>query len=475
MAAAVYSYLICLDWGVTKGVHGYGDLAKDWEKSEDGLVYTFHLHEDVRWHDGEPLTSADVKYTYDTIIEKGYPMSGYLRDVKEIRTPDDYTVEIELNLPAASFIPLLAQASNWFGSILPKHLYEGTDWETGPCSTTPVGSGPFKFAEWVPDSHVVVEANDDYFRGRPKIDTLILQHVPDTNVAVAMFQAGEFPYLPNHYIPSFGEIDQMLKDPARREMVVETPSFYGRDLYINVTRPPLNDPKVREALAYGIDRDGINQTAFFGLWPTVQTFGIPSLGIHFNPDARFPDFDPERAKQLLDEAGYPEGSDGWRFALGVTNYNIADQALIAEVLVQQLRAIGIDATWQQFDAATWNERIGNRDFDLTVFHPRYGPDPDSFWEHYATDGPINWTGYSNPQVDELLELGKREANEEKRAEIYKEVQAILVEDMPQINLFQQARFSFVDPIWSGFPVQEEAFGKSISWFGYYAVQPPGGE
>ena len=216
-ASAVYSYLVTLDWGVTQGVLGYGDLAKDWEISEDGKLYTFHLYEGVRWHDGEPLTSADVKYTYDTIIEKGYPLSAYLKDVKEIRTPDDYIVEIELNELATGFIPLLAQASNWFGSILPKHLYEGTDWDTGPCSETPVGSGPFKFVEWVPDSHVVVEANDDYFRGRPQIDTIILQYVPDTNVAISMFQAGEFPYLPNHYIPSFGEIDQMMKDPEQSD------------------------------------------------------------------------------------------------------------------------------------------------------------------------------------------------------------------------------------------------------------------
>jgi peptide/nickel transport system substrate-binding protein len=471
-SSSIFSHLIVLDWGVTQGVSAYGDLAESWDVSDDGLIYTFHLYDGVKWHDGEPLTSADVKYTYDTAIENGYPLAAVLSDVKEIRTPDDLTVEIELNQPVAAFIGNLAQASDWYGKILPQHLYEGTDWATSPANDHPIGSGPFKFVEWEPDSHVTLEANDDYFRGRPAIDTLIFQYLPDINVAVSSFQAGDFPYLPNQYVPSFGEISAMRNDPAQADTVIETPSIYTRELYLNQTNEYLANPKVRQAIAYAVDRDAINQSAFSGLWPTVNTPGIPVLGDYLNTDATFPAHDAAMAEQLLDEAGYPRGADGWRFPLEVTNPSIADTELIAEVLVQQLREVGINATWQKYDSATWNEKMANGDFDASMYFVRYGPDPDAYREHFRTDAPRNFMGYSNARVDELLDQGKYEPDTATRIELYKEVQQILAQDMVSIPLFWQDRFSFVDPRWTGFPVQEDSWGKGITWFGMYAVQPP---
>jgi peptide/nickel transport system substrate-binding protein len=474
-ASSIFSHLVVLDWGVTQGVTAYGDLAKDWEISDDGTVYTFHLYEGVTWHDGKPLTSADVKYTFETIIEKEYPLANYLKGVKEIRTPDDNTVVVELNEAQPSFVPLLAQATNWYGKIMPKHLYEGTDWDTSPANEHPIGSGPFKFVEWVPESHTLLEANDDYFRGRPAVDKVIFQYVPDTNVAVTMFQSGEMPYLVNHYVPSFGEIAQMMEDPEESKKVVQTDSIYGRDLYINLREEPLSDPKVREALAYAIDRDAINQTAFLGMWPPMQNAGIPVLGEFLNPEALHPDHDPARAEELLDEAGYPKGDDGWRFPLRVTNPTIADTELIAEVLVQQLRQVGIEATWEKYDSATWNEKIKGGDFDVSLYYVRYGPDPDAYSVHFETGAARNFTGYSNPEVDELLTQARFETDHEKRVAAYHRIQEILVKDRPMINLFQQRRFSFVNPEWSGFAVQEDGFGTSISWFGVYGVKPPSAE
>jgi peptide/nickel transport system substrate-binding protein len=468
----IFSHLVVLDWGVTRGTNVYGDLAREWTISDDGLTYTFHLHEGVLWHDGTPLTSADIRYTFEHIIEMGYPLATYLRTVASIEDPTPTTLIIRLTRADPPFLPMLAQASNWYGKILPKHLYEGTDWTTNPVNDRPVGSGPFRFGEWDRGSYVILRANPDYFRGAPAIDVLVFQHVPDVSVATSLYQAGEIPYLPSQYVLTYGEVAALLANPATDSSVVRTPSNFGRDLYFNVQRAPFNDARVREAIATAIDRDAINQTAFFGLWPTVRTAGLEVMGDYLNRDALYPAFDAARAEQLLDEAGYPRRADGWRFATTLTNPAIADTALIAEVLTQQLRAIGIDVTWQRFDGATWNQRMAERNFDMSIYFVRSGPDAESYREHFHSAGPRNFMGYQNARIDELLDRGQGEANTLARQALYQEAQAILVRDMPAVSLFNQVRFSFVRPGWTGFAVQESGFDRAISWFGYWAVQPP---
>jgi peptide/nickel transport system substrate-binding protein len=466
-----------MDWGVTQGTPAYPDLAESWEVSDDGLTYTFHLREGVTWHDGAPFTSADVKYTYDTIIQNEYPLyNAVLRNATAVNAPDDSTLVIELAAPDLSFVPTLANNSIWFGKIVPSHLYIGTaweeDWNLRPVDETPIGTGPFKFVSWEQGASVVLEANDDYFLGRPQIDTLIFQRIADKNVATSMFYAGETPYLVSQHVPGYGDIAAMVADPEQSAMVVKTPSIFSRNIYINLSNEILQNLTVRQAIAKAIDREQISQLAFLGLWDPVQTAGVQSLGDFFNPDARYPDYNPEEAEALLDEAGYPRGADGTRFALRLMHPPIADTALISEVLVQQLEDVGIDVDWQQPDFATWQEALENGNYDLTIYYTRFGPDPNSFWEHFATEGQVNFTGYSNPEVDDLLERGKSENDLEERVALYHEVQEHLVADIPEIALFQQTRFSLVNPEWSGFPVQESGFNKSMTWFGMYAVVPP---
>ena len=155
----IYSSLVVWDYGREP----YGDLAKSWDLSSDGLTYTFHLHDNVYWHDGVKFSSADVKFSYDLAKKNTYPIAKPLKLVTEILAPDEETIVFKLSEPDVAFIPMLAQASNWYGQILPRHLYEGTDFSKNPYNMKPVGTGPFKFEEWKSGEFISVVANKKWF------------------------------------------------------------------------------------------------------------------------------------------------------------------------------------------------------------------------------------------------------------------------------------------------------------------------
>ncbi|WP_210490877.1 ABC transporter substrate-binding protein [Microvirga antarctica] len=468
----IYSHLVVMDWGVVAGTPAYGDLAKTWDISPDGKVYTFHLRPNVKWHDGKPLTSADVKFTYDRMIEKKYPYAAFLRNVATIETPDDQTVVITLKSVDMSFVPMMAQAAGWTGKIYPQHLWKDQPgFDTGPYVNAPVGSGPFKFVRWDRGSSIELAANPDYFLGKPSIDRLIFRPIPDTNVARAEFDAEQYPHLPYDYAPPLAEVAALQADPSIQ--VTFTPSHYSRDIQLNTQREPFSNLKVREAIAAAIDRDAMSRLGFAGLWKPAIHANVDTQKQWINTDVRFPAFDKKRAEALLDEAGYPRGANGMRFAAKVTGPSYSDCKAINEVLVQQLRDVGIDAKLEQFDQSTWFRRMQEKNFDISCYFTRYGPDPDAYREHFGTGGQRNFMGYSNPQFDELGARAVTLTNEADRAKLYKEMQVMLIRDLPYINLFNEQKTSLARAKWTGFPLQESGYDKSVTWFGYFAVKPPG--
>jgi peptide/nickel transport system substrate-binding protein len=367
---------------------------------------------------------------------------------------------------------MLGIASNWFGKILPKHLYEGKDWPTADVNARPVGCGPFKFVEWQRGSSFTLEANPDYHMGRSKIDRLIFRIIPDPNVAYAEFQAGRLPYLPFDYTPPYAEVATKLMKDASMD-VVFTPSIYSRDFFLNLRREPLNNPKVRRAIAHALDRRAMNQLAFYGLWKPSWYAGIDALPAFLNKAARYPDANRKIAEDLLDEAGLRRGPDGFRFKVSVTNYPVTDGRVMAEVAVQQLRRVGIDARWDQYDPQTWFTRLREGNFDISTYFVRYGPDPDAYREHFGTGQARNFMGYSNPELDRTLDEARRYGDPAKRRPLYAKVQEMLVRDMPYINMFTESKISLVRKGWTGFNVQESGYNKSMTWFGHFNVAPPG--
>jgi len=467
----IYSHLVVMDWGILEGTSAYGDLAKSWKYSDDAKSVTFYLHENVKWHDGKNLTSHDVKFTFDTIMDKKYPFAKYLSNVKKISTPDDYTLVIDLKKPDVAFVAMQAQAAGWTGKIYPKHLWENQDgFDKGPYVNNPIGSGPFKFKNWVRGSYVELEANKEYFRGKPEIDRLIFKAVSDKNVARAEFDAGNFPYLSFSYAPPLAEIVALKKDPNIE--VIMNQSHYGRDIQLNLRREPLNKLKVRKAIAYAIDRPKMSKLAFFGLWKPAYYAIVDTQKKWRNEDAKFPSHNKELAEKLLDEAGYPRKSDGWRFDISVTGPSYQGCVEIAEVLVQQLQDIGINARWDKYDNSAWYTKMTKHDFDISVYFTRFAPDPDAYREHFGTNGARNFMGFSNSEFDNLAEEGITLTKFEDRKKNYQKMQKILVDNIPYIQLFNTLQASLIRPGWTGFNVQPSGFNKSFTWFGYFAVKPP---
>ncbi|WP_210495595.1 ABC transporter substrate-binding protein [Microvirga antarctica] len=469
-ASNIYSTLFTMDWGVLRGTSAYGDLAEKWDVSADGKVYTFHMRKNVKWHDGEPVTSADVKFTYDTIIAKKYPYSTFLRNVESIETPDPDTVILRMKTVDVSVIPMMAQAAQWWGKIYPKHLWEKVDgFDKGDNVLKPIGSGPFKFVRMEPGS-VELAANPDYFRGKPAVDRVIIKHVTDANVARAEFDAGQYPWLPFDYAPPLSEVPALQKDPSVQ--VVFTPSHYGRDLLINMRKAPFDKLEVRQAISYALDRDAINRLAFGGLWRPTYNASVETQEKWVNPAAVFPHFDKAMAEKLLDEAGYKRGADGWRFATTVTGQPLADCKAMMPIIVQQLRQVGINASIVLYDQASFFNILPQGKFDLSCYSTRYGPDPDAYREHFATGRPRDYTGYSNAEVDELAERAITLIDPAQRQPLYQRIQANIVRDVPYVNLFNEQKTTLKRPGWTGFPTDEDGFNKSITWYGYSAVKPP---
>jgi len=468
----VYSHLVAIDWGVNKGTGAYGDLAESWQTSDDGKSVTFKLHKNATWHDGKPVTGHDVKFTFDTIIRKKYPAFVVLKNVREITVPDDNTVVLHLMDAEIGFVPMLAQVSTWTGKIYPKHLWERQDgFDAGPLVNAPVGSGPFKFVRWEKGGLVELEANRSYFRGAPKVDRLVFRQITDVNVARAEFDAGRLNFLNYEYAPPLAEVPALQRDPKVR--IVFTPSHFSRDIQLNLTRAPLDKLAVRQAIAHAIDREAMNKLAFNGLWTIAPHASVESQGALINREAKFPAFDRARAEKLLDEAGLPRGAGGWRFPIAVTNPNFPDCKAMMEILVQQLRQVGINARLEQFDQATWFTRQAQKNFDISCYFTRYGPDPDAYREHFMTGGGRNNMSYSNPELDQMLTRAATLRDKAERQSIYHRVQETLVRDLPYINLFNEQKTTVIRTGWSGFNTEPEAFDKAITWFGYYSVVPPG--
>ena len=467
----VYSTLVILDWGVSQGTTAYGDLAESWVASDDATTYTFTMRDGVTWHDGEPFTSDDVLYTYQTVLDEGYPGAEVFEGAT-LAAPDESTFTVTFAEPNVSFIPLLAQVSNWYLKILPEHIFQGEDWSKSEANENPIGTGPFVF-ESGDAQQVTLTANPDHYLGAPEIDRLVMRVVPDASVANEAFNAGEYPYLPSQYVTSYEDVRQRI-DADGDVRVVETPSTYGRDVIFNLTVEPFDDVNVRRALAYAIDRDQISDLAFRGLWDPANTAGSPYVPEFLNEDAVFPEYDPDEAERLLDEAGYPRDANGTRFSMPFTNATQEDSRLIAEVLVEQFKAIGIDVQWQTFDQATWTEKVSaGGDWVVSTYFTRYGPDPEAYCEHFQTGADRNFGGYTNPEVDKACDEARQTTDLDIRSAAYDRLQDALVADVPYINLFGQLRFSLASNAWECLPIDECGFDTSLGWFGFRSVIPPG--
>ncbi len=430
VACNIYNSLFALD----NEFNVIPDLATGYEVADDGLSITITLNPLATWHDGEPVTSTDVKYTVEQIVATPTSTaSSLISAVASVDTPDEHTAVLMLSQPSASVIGFLS----WYGVfMLPAHLYEGTDWATNPANMAPVGSGPFKFVSYEPGSAVELEANTEYFGEGPYLERLIFQIIPDPNTQVQALLNGEIDFtdgVPNAQVPTF-ETNPEFKITGK---VYPSPFYIG----FRLDHPPLDNLDVRRAIAMAIDRDQIVATALGG-YGTAETRFYPSV-IEWasNPEAVTPEFDVEGANVLLDEAGLPLDGDS-RFSLQLLYFTGWQEAAdTATVLREQLAAIGVDLELVLLEFAAWTDRVTAGDFDIALQGGFQGPDPANLALRWGTDNTLNRWGYSNPEFDDLLVQGDSAPTQEERVPFYFQAQELLAEDLPSIPLALQTFFA----------------------------------
>jgi peptide/nickel transport system substrate-binding protein len=411
-------------------------LAKSWQVAPDGLSVTLHLVDNAVFHDGQPVTSADVAFTIG-IIKANHPFQTMLAPVQGVDTPDPLTAVIRLAHPHPALILAMSPA---LMPILPKHIYgDGQDIQTHPANLKPIGSGPFRFVEYQANDHWVVERFDRFFLpDRPFLDRIVGRVIDDPSVVMLGIERAEL-----HIVPMLSGV----RDIDRAEKVATatvTPKGYEGIgaitwLAFNTQRKPLDDKRVRQAICFAADRDAILKRLMGGK-AKAATGPIVSSSPFYNPDVELYPVNIDKANALLDAAGHPRGADGTRFPLVIdTPSGSPEQARnIAEFLRVQLRKIGIPAEVRLApDFPTWAERISNFDFDLTTDNVFNWGDPvigvhRTYLSTNIRKGVIwsNTQGYRNPRVDELLGQAALELDVGKRRALYAEFQRIVVDDAP---------------------------------------------
>lgn len=423
-------------------------LAESYEVSDDGKTVTFKLRQGVTWHDGEPFTSADVAFTVMDVLKKVHPRGpNSFREVTSIDTPDDYTAVFNLENPAPYMLRAL---SGYESPIVPKHLLEGADLRSSDLATNPVGTGAYKFVEWKKGQYIRLDKNEDYWmEGKPYLDRIVGRFIPDASTRTAAMENEEVMYGAYGAIPNIDAV--RLRDMDAFSVTTDGYSMINPMALIefNTTKPPFDKAAIRKAVSLTLDRNFLIENIWFGYGKAATS----ALSTNFAPTGLYkaePEAYPESpnveaAIALLEEAGYTADGDGVRAkaVLDLIPYG-EDWRRAGEYMKQALAPIGIQLELRYEDVPTWLKRVyADYDFEINVNYFYQLPDPVlGVHRHYGTDQIrqgthfVNSSQYSNPDLDALLAAGAQEADATKRQEIYAEVQDILAEDMPVVNLFE---------------------------------------
>jgi peptide/nickel transport system substrate-binding protein len=398
-------------------------LAESWDISDDGLTYTFHLRQGVTFHDGTPLTAGDVKFTFERLVapETASPNASYLVLMESVEAPDDATVVLTLTQPDSSMLATLTE----YSLVILSEAFVNAN--NGDISQVANGTGPFMFNEYVPNTRVVLDKNPNYWEsGLPYVDGLEMIIAPDDTARTSAVVTGTVDLI--EYAP-LRDIEILEQDPSLK--LAGDSNTNIRFIAINTAKEPFNIPEVRQAIAAAIDREAVLGPAVFG-HGTPTTVLFPP-GYWATLEAEIPAPDVERARQLLADAGYPDG-----FSTTITSWSqYSFLSAPAVVIQEQLAQIGIQAELNLVENATMIEQVHapTRDYDLAVTGTSGYVDPHQLAQDFQTDASTNTANYSNPEVDELINAGIASTDQAERTEIYQEIQRILLEDLPWVNLF----------------------------------------
>lgn len=396
------------------------------EVSEDGLIYTVPLRDDVKFHNGEPMTAGDVKFSIDAdTAGAGEGGWGFVNSaIDTVTAVDEHTVEFKLKHPWAPFVADLSMFSN---AILPEN-YAGKSKEE--FYEAPVATGPFMFKEWVRGDHATVVKNPDYWQaGKPTLDSVTWRVMPDANTRKLALQSGE---IHAEQITDWSSWEEVSSTPGLTATAF--PSTEIRYLGMNVERPPLDDPHVRLAIAYAIDREALISAVVFGNGEPANSIfpkGVP----FYNPDNEGPTFDMAKAKEELASSSVP---DGFTTTMLIKSGD-ATEAAIAQILQSQLKELGITLEIEQLEATAQKERRFATDYDIAIGGWTMDiPDPDQ-WTTAALDpeGGLKsaYTNYNNPDIIALNKKAQQTDDSDEREKLYHQIQADVAKDSSMAAMY----------------------------------------
>lgn len=412
-------------------------LATSWTVSDDGLTYVFQLREGVTFHNGRPFTAEDVVYSYERIMDPdtGSPLASRFTEVASVEATGEHEVTFRMN---TAFAPFLSNLTNL--TVVPREVVEAN----GNLQQVAVGTGPFMLEEIVPDTYVLLVANPDYYReGQPGVAEIRYNVVPEASTRAAGIRTGTY-----HLIPDVDPATAETLRGARGVTLMGVQDLAYTLLGFNVTREPFDDPKVREAINYAIDRDEIVEAVYFGnavpggpLSPGLQAWATDTSAFACY------DTNLDRARDLLAEAGYPNGFETSILTFGTIQV-VSD---LAQVLQAQLGQVGIDVDVNIAEFGAFVQGWRNSDFDMFVSLNGGSSDPDGYLHRtFVTGGSTNVYKFSDPAVDQLLNQGRTTSDMAERVNIYDHLQKRLACTGPIAHIAYGTLFSAVSDDVEGF-------------------------
>jgi len=437
----VYDGLIRTD----RNLDWTGQLAESWTFSRDCMALTFKLRQNVRWHDGQPFTAADVLFTYRTMIHPKTP-TAYKDDflvVKDAEVLDPYTFRVTYSRPHARAL------QSWGTSMLPKHLLEryvaDGKLKESPQNSQPIGTGPYRFKEWKSGEKIVLVANPDYYEGRPYIGRIVYRIIPSQGTiflelkarGVDLASLTALQYVRQTEYPAFRKAYRKYRYPSSGY------TYFG----FNLKDPRFADRRVRQAFAHAINKQELIDGVVLGMARDATGPLRPGTWAYTDRVKRY-EHDPEKARALLAEAGWKdrdgdglvEDKEGRPFTFTIrTNQGNEERKKVAEIIQQRLKEVGVGVEIQILEWSSFlQEFIKKKRFEAIVMGWGVGTDPDQYvvW-HSSQNGPdqLNHISYANPEVDALLEAGRSSCAQPDRVRHYHRLQEVMAEDLPVIFLY----------------------------------------
>ena len=416
-------------------------LAKSWEVSPDELTWTFHLREGITFHDGTPLTAEDVVFSYRRIIDEELANVDKFSAVTAVEAPDPSTVVLRTDRPVPNMLTNL-------GGFKGMAIVSRGNVESGQIATHPIGTGPFSFRDQRSGDSITLAANPDYWDGPPDIAGVKFRFISEPSTALSALQAGEIDWTDS--IPT-QRVAQLTGDDSVTLAV--TPSNDYWYLALNEAREPWNNVRVRQAIAYAIDRGAIVQATSYGT-ASVNQLAIPEGNPWYTPYDRYsPDGEDglSKARELLRESGaQPTNLD----MLVTTDY--PETVTAAQIIADNLASLGITVDIRTVDFATWLDEQNSGNFDMLMMGWLGNIDPDDFYyAQHHTDGTSNAQKFSNVEVDRLLDAGRIETDRAARSDDYAAAATLIADEVSYIYLYNPSVIQAWNPSLSGYEARRD--------------------